>query len=165
MAVIKVPKTPKTAFDPNRPPSGLIQAQIQHLEAAAGIYPGTAARRAKLRTEGESAEYIAQLTARIYEQAGTERGPEVPVPQPAPPIAGTPTPTSSTRHVSGAAPPSARKTAKRTGRSTSASKAKRRPASTSTRRAVPAAKRRTPSTPKRRPATGKKSARSRGGRG
>jgi hypothetical protein len=144
MAVIKVPKTPKKAFDPSRPPSGLIQAQIQHLEAAAGIYSGTTARRAKARTEGEAADYIAQLTARIYERAGTEKGPEVPVPQPPPPIAGTPTPTSTTR---------LRSTAPRTSSSTAQP------------RAVPAAKRRTPSTAKRRQATGKQSARSRARRG
>jgi hypothetical protein len=97
MAKIKVPTTPKSAFNPKRPPSGLIQAQIQHLEAAAGLYQVGTARRSKVRTEGAAADYIAQLTAQIYQRAGAQAGPELAVPQPAPPIAGTATPTSTTR--------------------------------------------------------------------
>jgi hypothetical protein len=100
MSLIKVPKTPRKAFNPDRIASGLIQAQIQHLEAASGIYPKARASRMKPRTERESAAYIAQLTARIYERAGADRGPEVAVTQPPPPIAGTPTPTSTTRQGS-----------------------------------------------------------------
>jgi hypothetical protein len=102
MSLIKVPKTPRKAFNPDRIASGLIQAQIQHLEAASGIYPKARTRRVKLRTERQSAAYIAQLTARIYERAGADRGPEVAVTQPPPPIAGTPTPTSTTRQGSAA---------------------------------------------------------------
>ena len=108
MAVIKVPKTPRKAFNPDRIASGLIQAQIQHLAAAAGVSPASRARRAKLRTERESAAYIERLTRRIYEQAGADRGPEIAVAQPPSPIAGTPTTTSTTRQGSPRSVPSAR---------------------------------------------------------
>jgi hypothetical protein len=74
MVMIKVPKTPKSAFNPDRPASSLIQAQIEHLEAAAGVErravasvssvaPGRA-RRAPIR-EGEAAAYIARLTSQL----------------------------------------------------------------------------------------------------
>ncbi len=79
MAVIKVPKPPKSAFNKNRPASSLLQAQIEHLEAAAASYSdGTvefsarmsgpvgkvarAAPKPRPRTEGQAAEYIAKLT-------------------------------------------------------------------------------------------------------
>jgi hypothetical protein len=98
MVDIKVPKTPKSAYNPSRRPSGLIQAQIQHLEAAAGIHDRSTQRRARARSEGEAAEYIARLTARIQERTGAPADPEIAVPQPPPPIAGSATPTSTTRH-------------------------------------------------------------------
>ncbi len=122
---LRVPKRPKNAFNPSRRASGLIQAQIQHLEAAAGIH---SARRQKARSEAEAAEYIARLTARIYDQAGTDVGPEMAVPQPPSPIAGTPTPTSTTRLTSASR---ARKTKRPTRSSTARrtrSPAKRKPA-------------------------------------
>jgi hypothetical protein len=67
MAVIKVPKTPRSAFNKNRPASGLLQAQIEQLEAAVGIYPAQAGatRRKKVRTEGQAAAYIHDLTGQI----------------------------------------------------------------------------------------------------
>jgi hypothetical protein len=124
MVEIKVPKTPKSAFNPGRPPSGLIQAQIQHLEAAAGTYQdATARRRSKVRTEGEAADYIAQLTAQVYQRAGAPAGPEIAVPQPAPPIAGTATPTSTTRRRT-AVPRSSAKAAPKRRQASSAKKRK-----------------------------------------
>jgi hypothetical protein len=134
MTVIKVPKTPRKAYNPDRIASGLIQAQIQHLEAAAGLFPAKRARRARLRTEGESADYIAQLTAQIYARAGASPGPELAVPQPPTPIAGTPTETSTTRQGTAAPRPA-------TPRVTTAPKS--RPRSTATRR-PPAARRKKP---------------------
>ncbi len=74
MAVIKVPKTPKRAFNPDRPPSGLLRAQVEHLEAAAQRVQG-ALRHRKVRTEGQAALYIQQLTAQLYPH-------DVPVPEP-----------------------------------------------------------------------------------
>jgi hypothetical protein len=94
---IVVPRTPKKAFNPNRRPSGLIQAQIQHLEAAAGIDPARVRGRTSVRTEGESADYIARLTALVTDRKGTLSGPQRAMTQPPVPIAGTPTPTSTTR--------------------------------------------------------------------
>ena len=69
MAVIDVPRTPKRAFDKNRPPSALLRAQIEHLEAAAGIHPGSKRKRPRHRTEGQAAAYIGALTRQIHEQA------------------------------------------------------------------------------------------------
>jgi hypothetical protein len=64
MAVIKVPKTPRSAFQPDRPAGQLLLAQVEHLEHAVGL-PFT---KRKKRTEGEAAEYIRQLTARLLGQ-------------------------------------------------------------------------------------------------
>jgi hypothetical protein len=64
MAVIKVPKTPRSAFRPDRPAGGLLLAQVEHLEHAVGL----PFRKRKKRTEGEAAEYIRQLTARVLGQ-------------------------------------------------------------------------------------------------
>ena len=64
MAVIKVPKTPRSAFQPDRPAGGLLLAQVEHLEHAAGL----PARKRRKLTEGEAAEYIRQLTARVLGQ-------------------------------------------------------------------------------------------------
>jgi hypothetical protein len=78
MADIKVPKTPKKAFNPDRPPSGLITSQVEHLEAALGMFSEPGQRRTGPRTEGEAAEYIAQLTAQLHPQPGAA-APENPV--------------------------------------------------------------------------------------
>ena len=94
---LAIPKRPRNAFNPNRRASGLIKAQIEHLEAAAGIRRAKAARRPKERSEGEAAEYIAQLTAMIYAHARTGRGPETTVQQRPSHVAGAPTPTSRAR--------------------------------------------------------------------
>jgi hypothetical protein len=64
MAVIKVPKTPRSAFQPDRPAGGLLLAQVEHLEHAAGL----PFKKRKKITEGEAAEYIRQLTARVLGQ-------------------------------------------------------------------------------------------------
>jgi hypothetical protein len=61
MTVIKVAKTPRKAFNPDRPASRLLRAQIQHLEHATQAAP----RKMKKLTEGEAAVYIGQLTARL----------------------------------------------------------------------------------------------------
>lgn len=70
MVDVIVPKTPKKAFNPDRPPSGLITSQVEHLEAALGMFREPGQRRAGPRTEGEAAEYIAQLTAQIHPLPG-----------------------------------------------------------------------------------------------
>jgi hypothetical protein len=70
MADVIVPNTPKNAFNPDRPPSGLITSQVEHLEAALGVFREPGQRRTGPRTEGEAAEYIAQLTAQLHPQPG-----------------------------------------------------------------------------------------------
>jgi hypothetical protein len=80
MAVIRVPKTPKRAFNPNRPASALLKSQIQHLEWA--IRPASQRKAQQLptdvpATEGKAADRIAQLTQQLH--------PTVPVPPTAQP--------------------------------------------------------------------------------
>jgi hypothetical protein len=68
MTVIKVPKTPKTAFDPDRPAGLLLQSQIEHLEAAVQSRSAAPPRRPRMRgtpSEGQAAAYIAELTRHL----------------------------------------------------------------------------------------------------
>jgi hypothetical protein len=74
MTVIKLPKTPKSAYNPRRPASALLLSQIEHLEHAVGLEP----KRVK-RTEGDAARYIAKLTAELLKQA---QAPAAPAPSP-----------------------------------------------------------------------------------
>jgi hypothetical protein len=64
MTIIAVPKTPASAYDPGRPASALLQAQIEHLEHAIGKEPQTGVGR----TERQAAKYIAELTAEVLRQ-------------------------------------------------------------------------------------------------
>jgi len=78
MAVIRVPKPPKRAFDKSRPPSSLLRSQIEHLEWATkpksrGKVVGGRAK--SIRTEGEAAAYIEELTRRLHPE-GAELKPE-----------------------------------------------------------------------------------------
>src|SRR5436190_5247336 len=64
---ITVPKTPKSSYDPGRPVSGLLKAQIAMLEAANLSYdPRTALRARRPKTEGEAAQYIRTLHAELH---------------------------------------------------------------------------------------------------
>jgi hypothetical protein len=68
MAVIRVPKTPKKAFDRNRRASSLLLKQIEHLEWAA--LPASQRKpdqlpRKKVKTEAQAAERVGQLTKMI----------------------------------------------------------------------------------------------------
>lgn len=69
MAVVKVPKTPKSSYDKDRRPSGLLIEQIRHLEWAAlpasQRKPSHLKKYKKVQTEGQAAERIAQLTAMV----------------------------------------------------------------------------------------------------
>jgi hypothetical protein len=67
--IIKVPKTPKSAFDKNRPASDLLKAQLEHLEAAVGNYrrrPPAKRKRGSPLTEGQVAILIHELTRRLH---------------------------------------------------------------------------------------------------
>lgn len=72
MAVIKVPRTPRSSFNPNRRPSALLLDQIRHLEWAAlpamQRAPGRDLPHKTVRTEGAAAERIAQLTRLVHAQ-------------------------------------------------------------------------------------------------
>jgi hypothetical protein len=66
MAEIRIPKTPKSAFNKNRPASKLLKSQVEHLEWA--VRPASerkpyqlARSKSMIRTEGEAAARIAEL--------------------------------------------------------------------------------------------------------
>lgn len=71
MTLIHVPRPDlKTAMDPNRPANALLKAQIQHLHDAEVNLP--LGRQSDIyinaiKTEGEAAEYIRQVTTAIHE--------------------------------------------------------------------------------------------------
>src|SRR5580765_4173398 len=65
---ISVPKTPKSAFNKNRLASGLLLAQLEHLETAAGEYPTPKNKRKKPLTEGQVAARIHELTRTLHPQ-------------------------------------------------------------------------------------------------
>ena len=111
MTVIKLPKTPKAAFNPSRPAGALLLSQIEHLEHAVGIEP----KRVR-RSEGQAAKYIAELTARLLKQSqqSAAPAPSVTAPQPVHPIVTVGTKTVGTkRHAAPAAKSSGRKAARR----------------------------------------------------
>lgn len=69
MAVIKVPKVPDDAYNPDRPVSGLLKIQIEHLHEAEKRLPTR--HRSEIyinaiKTEGEAAEYIRLVTEGIH---------------------------------------------------------------------------------------------------
>ena len=65
---ITVPKTPKSAYDPGRPMSGLLKAQIAMLESANLSHDVTMAVKARPpKTEGEAARYIQKLHAALHD--------------------------------------------------------------------------------------------------
>jgi hypothetical protein len=76
MPVIKVPKTPRKAFDPSRRPSSLLLKQIEHLEWAA--LPASQRKpnqlpKQKVKTEGQAADRVGQLTQMVVEAAKAAR--------------------------------------------------------------------------------------------
>ena len=74
MTAIKVRKTPTSAFNPDRPASALLLAQIEHLEHAAGLPEKKQIRR----SEGNAARYIAELTAKLLGTAPPTAPPPAP---------------------------------------------------------------------------------------
>ncbi len=71
MTLIHVPRPdPKSAMDPTRPVNALLKAQIQHLHAAENNLPlrhQTDIYINAIKTEGEAADYIRQVTTAIHE--------------------------------------------------------------------------------------------------
>src|SRR3954466_11472941 len=76
MAVIRVPKTPRKAFDPTRPAGTLLQSQLKHLEWAvrpAAERKGKGFKVKPAKTEAEAAARIAKLNAKLHLQATAPR--------------------------------------------------------------------------------------------
>jgi uncharacterized protein YdbL (DUF1318 family) len=71
MTLIHVPRPdPKIAMDPNRPVNALLKAQVQHLHDAELKLPvgqQTDIYINAIKTEGEAAAYIRQVTEAIHE--------------------------------------------------------------------------------------------------
>jgi hypothetical protein len=114
MAVIRVPKTPKSAYNPKRPAGTLLQSQLKHLEWAvrpAGQRTAKAFRVKAAYTEAEAAARIARLNQELHGQATAPRG--VMPPNPAPPPITAAKPRSKPRRAAKRqAKPKARKPAK-----------------------------------------------------
>ena len=69
MAIIPVPKPPKSAHDPNRRVSALLIAQINHLQHAERRLPlryRSDTYVHAVKTEGEAARYIREVTEAIH---------------------------------------------------------------------------------------------------
>lgn len=65
---IPVPSTPRSSYDPSRPISGLLWAQIAMLEEAVLAHdPTSPSRQQHPKTEGQAARYIRSLHARLHE--------------------------------------------------------------------------------------------------
>lgn len=77
MAVVKVPRTPKRAFNKDRRPSALLLDQIRHLEWAAlpasQRKPKDLKKYRTVKTEAQAAERVAQLTTLIQQTHERER--------------------------------------------------------------------------------------------
>ena len=69
MTLIKVPRPPQSAMDPNRPVNALLKAQMEHLHAAASKLPlkyRSDIYINAIKTEGEAAQYIREVTEAIH---------------------------------------------------------------------------------------------------
>jgi hypothetical protein len=70
MVLIHVPKPPKNAYDPDRPMGSLLKSQIDHLREAESKLPlryRSEVYVKAVRTEGEAAQYIREVTEAIHE--------------------------------------------------------------------------------------------------
>ena len=70
MTLIHVPRPPKSAMDPNRPINALLKTQIEHLYQAENRLPlryQTDTYVNAIKTEGEAATYIRQVTEAIHQ--------------------------------------------------------------------------------------------------
>jgi len=70
MALISVPKPPKSAYNPDRPATSLLKAHVEHMREAESKLPikyRSDFYAKAVRTEGEAAEYIRDVTEAIHE--------------------------------------------------------------------------------------------------
>jgi len=69
MVAIQVPRPPKSAFNPNRPVSALLKAQVEYLHEAERRLPLRYRSETyinAIKTEGEASEYIREVTEAIH---------------------------------------------------------------------------------------------------
>jgi hypothetical protein len=67
MATIRIPLTPRTAYNPDRPANALLLAQVRELEKAVRAR-GRQVKRYTPRTEAEAAAYIRHLHRALHHQ-------------------------------------------------------------------------------------------------
>jgi hypothetical protein len=85
MAVIRVPQTPKSAYNPKRPAGTLLQSQLKHLEWAVRPAAERTAKSFRVKpayTEAEASARIAALNQQLQDQAAAPRGVMPPNPVP-----------------------------------------------------------------------------------
>jgi len=79
MALIRVPRPPETAYNPDRKASALLRAQVEHMHLAERRLPERYRTQIYINaivTEGEVAEYIGKVTqaiARAHQDARNKR--------------------------------------------------------------------------------------------
>jgi len=75
MTVIRIPKTPASAMNPNRPISGLLKNQIEHMQRCrippSGARPDEHYNQQDQKPR-EAAEYIREVTARLHPEEPLE---------------------------------------------------------------------------------------------
>ena len=95
MAEIKVPKPPKSAFNPNRPASDLLKSQVEHLEWAVrhagervvigGVVKARAGYKIKpVKTEADASKRMSALIPKLESAANLPFG-DTPIPEGRPP--------------------------------------------------------------------------------
>lgn len=70
MTLIRVPKPPKSAYDPGRPASSLLKSQAEHLREAESKLPlryRSEVYVKAIKTEEDAARYIRDVTQAIHE--------------------------------------------------------------------------------------------------
>ena len=73
MALISVPKPPKSAYNPDRPVTSLLKSHVEHMREAESKLPlkfRSEFYAKAVRTEREAAEYIRDVTEAIHEAHG-----------------------------------------------------------------------------------------------
>jgi hypothetical protein len=89
MTMIHVPQPPKNSLNLNRPVSSLVLAQVEHMHTAEKRLPvryRTEIYINAIKTEGEAARYISEVTAAIHRAHGDAaklRTKRAPKPKPA----------------------------------------------------------------------------------
>lgn len=71
MTLIKVPKPPASALNKDRPISSLLKTQLLHVQKAEFRLPARAQTNIyinAIKTEGEAAEYIRQVTTNLHKE-------------------------------------------------------------------------------------------------